>query len=495
MNRNDEFTEFMKELDGSVPEVGESIQRGSRRKARKQFLYQPLMCLAAMFMLFVLSVNLCAPVAKAFSNIPLLKDLTKAVAFSKSLKDAIENDYMKEVDLKQTKDGVTVEIVSMVVDNDTLSVFYRVASDKYEDLAENSTVYDESGKNELGWLSYEKSGSPIPNDEIRCVTVNTLRLNTTESIFMGTMPEKVRLQMVVWDGGAYTKDFFAGAQAGNHYVLDREKEAEKYYITSFDFLLELDPDSIPEPLRYEVNQTLEIEGRKFRVEEVQVYPTHMQISGVDFAENTATLRDLHFYVETEDGERFYHSKGMAHTIPENPEEPVRFWFDMESPYFSDSESLTMVIFGAEWREPEKKCTSVNLTTGEVTNLPEYVMLEEIKEVNGTIYLKFSQECVAMADERTGERIDTRLSSDPFYGVYYDGEGKEHEAVYRGFSPKEELGWSVTYYGDMERDENDDLTGRYNYTLCLTDYPYEEISLENWYSDAWRGEEEVSVVIK
>ena len=65
MNRNDEFTEFMKELDGAVPEIGDSIKKGMRRKARKQFLYQPLLGLAAMFVCFVLSVNFCAPVAEA----------------------------------------------------------------------------------------------------------------------------------------------------------------------------------------------------------------------------------------------------------------------------------------------------------------------------------------------------------------------------------------------------------------------------------------------
>ena len=116
MNRNDEFIELVKELDGSVPEVGESIKRGSRRKARKQFLYQPIMGLAAVFLLFALSVNISAPVARAFSNVPFLKDLTKAVAISKSVRDAIENNYVQEMELKQTKDGVTVEIVSVVVD-------------------------------------------------------------------------------------------------------------------------------------------------------------------------------------------------------------------------------------------------------------------------------------------------------------------------------------------------------------------------------------------
>lgn len=113
MNRNDEF---MKELDAGVPEIGDSIKKRCRRKARKQFLYQPLMGMAAVFLMFVLSVNLCAPVAKAFSNVPFLKEMTKAVAFSKSLKSALENDYVQGVYLTQTKDGVTIEITSMIVD-------------------------------------------------------------------------------------------------------------------------------------------------------------------------------------------------------------------------------------------------------------------------------------------------------------------------------------------------------------------------------------------
>ena len=163
MNRNEEFTELMKELEEGVPEIGDSIKKGSRRKARKHFLYQPLMGLAAVFMLFVLSVNLCTPVAEAFSKVPVLKDLTKAVAISRSVKEAIENNYIQEMELTQTKDGVTVEIVSAVVDQGKLSVFYRFESETYKELTANCTVYDESGKNELGITDYEMTDWNTPN--------------------------------------------------------------------------------------------------------------------------------------------------------------------------------------------------------------------------------------------------------------------------------------------------------------------------------------------
>ncbi len=486
MNRNDEFTELMKELDQSVPEVSESIQRGSRRKARKQFLYQPLMGLAAVFMLFVLSVNISAPVAKAFSNVPFLKDLTKSVIFSKSLRDAIENDYVQNVGMKQTKNGVTVEIVSMVVDQENLTVFYRFESDKYKHLIANSKVLDERGEDEFGYTENEMSSYDCPNEEIRSVSAHLLLLNMTDNTGLESMPEKVTFRMTVWDRQIL---------GNNNYLSDEILQKGSEHIITFDFLLDLSLENMPQPVIYEVNQTIEIEESKVTVKEIHVYPTFMWVTVEDSVDNVASLGDLHFYVENEDRERFYNFGGASWTIPTDTNTPVLIRFEAESPYFTDSESLKLVVSGAEWMEPEKECTSVNLKTGEVKNLPEYATIKEITELNGKTYLKFSQQCVAMEDERTGERIDRRLSSDPFTREYYDGEGKLHGRIYVGQDTKEELDWNVKWYGSMEYDENGNLTGIYNCTLELEDYPYEEIRLVNFYSDAWRAEEEVSLVIK
>ncbi len=344
MNRNDEFTEFMKELDQSVPEVSESIKKGSRRKARKQFLYQPLMGLAAMFMLFVLSVNLCAPVAMAFSNVPVLKDLTKAVVFSKSLRDAIENEYVQGVDLKQTKNGVTVEIVSMVVDQERLTVFYRFESDKYKHLISNSKVLDEHGEDQFGMTENEMSHYDCPNEEIRSVSTSHLLLNTTDRVWMDSMPEKVVFRMVVWDRQLY---------GDNNYLPDEIIQKGSEHIMTFDFLLDLSPENMAQPVVYEVNQAMEIEGSKLTVNDILVYPTFMRVYVEDSVENASPLRDLHFYVENEDGERFYNIEGMSQMIPMDSDEPVVFEFDTESPYFTESESLKMVVTGAEWMEQEK----------------------------------------------------------------------------------------------------------------------------------------------
>jgi len=496
MNRNDEFTELMKELDEGVPEIGESIKKGSRRKARKQFLYQPLMGLAAVFMLFVLSVNLCTPVAMAFSKVPVLKDLTKAVAISRSVKEAIENNYIQEMELTQTKDGVTVEIVSAVVDQGKLSVFYRFESETYKDLTANCTVYDESGKNELGITDYEMTDWNTPNEEIRCVNTEHLTFNVTEKIVLESMPEKVQFHMVVWDREAYGKDYTAKVAAGGAQVYDQSEGAEKYCIAEFDFLLDLTLENMPEAVTYEVNQELEIEGSKYTVTNVQVYPTYMRIGVKVDPENTLLLENIVFYVETEDGEHYYSE--MCPIMQERIDEdtPYIYYFDAESPYFSEAESLKLVVTGVVWSDPEKDRAWINLVTGETSNLPENVSLKQIYEQDGTTYIRFEQQCeyrrIMQNEEGVPETIV--LSLNPFLRTYYDGDGNEHKLKVYGFAEKDA---DVEMPGELVYDENGAPTNIMKREIRLNNYSYDEIYLTNGYTDEWKAEdaEEVSIAIK
>lgn len=493
MNRNDELTELMTELDGGVPEVGEAIKKGSRRKARKQFLYQPLMGLTAVFMLFVLSVNLCTPVAMAFSKVPVLKDLTKAVAISRSVKEAIENNYVQEMELSQTKDGVTVEIVSAVVDQGKLSVFYRFESETYKDLTANCMVYDENGEYEVGVTYYEMTSWNTPNEEIRCVNTDHLWMWGENDM---TTPEKVQFHMVVWDREAYGKDYTAKLAAGGSPVYDQSEGAEKYHIAEFDFLLDLTLENMPEAVTYELNQELEIEGSKYTVTNVRVYPTYMRIAVKVDPENKLLLENIDFYVETEDGEKYYSETGPTMEERIDMDTPYIYYFDAESPYFSEAESLKLVVTGVVWSDPEKDRAWINLVTGETSNLPENVTLKQIYEKDGTTYIRFEQQCEHRPMTQTEDGVPgTRvLSLPPFLRTYYDGDGNEHKLNGYGFAEEDA---DVEMPGQLVYDENDEPTDIMKREIRLNNYSYDEIYLTNGYTDEWKAEEaeEVSIVIK
>ena len=439
MNRNEEFTDFMKELDGNVPEITESLKRGSRRKARKLFLYQPVMGLVTVFALFVLSVNLCAPVAEACSRIPVLKDLAKAVTFSKSLSTAVENEYVQEMNLKQTQGDITAEIAYLIVDQKQVNVFYRFESDQYEQLNAHCSLLDANGE-ELWGYSLSSGSYGLSNEELRCATADFSEIN---------VPDVLHFQMKVFEESY-------------------EKGSE--YIEEFDFLLEFDPTFTAKGKIYPVNQTMVLDGQTITVKDIEVYPTHMRVNVEDAKENTAWLRGLKFYIETGDGMQFTKpSVGISATGAVDSKSMVSYY--AESPYFYDAKQLRLVVTGAQWLDKGRERIRVDLETGESEELPENVTLKEVGEdAGGRLRLWFEESYIG------GEAIG------PAFGFQcYDATGEEY-----GFS----IGTTT-----REEDLKDGELGYVTVDYSLEDYPHQEIWLETQYTRYWKADKEIIVEIR
>ena len=438
MNRNDEFTELMKELDGGVPEITEAIKKGSRRKARKQFLYQPLLGLAAVFALFVLSVNLFAPVAYACSKVPVLKELAKAVTFSKSLSDAVENEYVQEMNLKQTKGDITAEIAYLIVDQKQVNVFYRFESGKYERLNAHCEALHGNGEKMNGY-SMVMGEYGVSNEELRCASMD---------FHIENVPGEICFRMDVFE--------------------DREGERGDY-LEQFDFLLQFDPTFTAEGKKYPVNQTFVIDGQTLIVTGIEVYPTHMRVNVTDVPENTAWFKGLKFYVETERGERFWASSNGVTAFGSSQNGDVVSYY-AESPYFYEAEHLKMVVTGADWLEKGMEETCVNLVTGETGLLPEGTRLKEVqRETDGRVKLVFEQVHIGGDSYRSA-----------FGHQAYDENGNRYD---------------IMVMMDMDTHLEEGEEGTISLGYLLEEFPYEEIRLELQYSKRCRPEKEIIVELK
>ena len=80
-----------------------------------------------MFAAFVLLVNLSTPFALACGKVPVLKELAAAVAFSPSLKAAVENDYVQYIGQSATDNGITVHLEYLMADQGGLMLFLSVS--------------------------------------------------------------------------------------------------------------------------------------------------------------------------------------------------------------------------------------------------------------------------------------------------------------------------------------------------------------------------------
>ena len=128
MNRMEEYEALLRQPEELPPALEGSVGRARARARRRRWrrFTAPAGSVAAVFAVFVLMVNLWTPFALACGKVPILKELAAAVAFSPSLKAAVEHDYVQYIGQSQTDNGITVNLEYLIPDRGQLLFFVTV---------------------------------------------------------------------------------------------------------------------------------------------------------------------------------------------------------------------------------------------------------------------------------------------------------------------------------------------------------------------------------
>ncbi len=455
MNRIHEYDAMIEELSQPVPKLETTLNRAYKKKRKRttKIIVRPLAGLAACFAIFVLLVNFCTPVAYACSQIPGLRELVAAVTFSKSLTDAVENEYVQPMDLSQTANGITAEVAYLIVDQKQVNVFYRLDSEKYESLDADPEVLNSDGVRPAS-CNYSSTGFGAENGELRCLSIDFVD---------GNVPGSLWIKLDVYTNGIRHENV-----APENIYSDNPYE-EPDYLVHFDFLLEFDPKFTATGKVFPVNQTVILEGQAITITDIEVYPTHMRVDIAESADNTAWLTALDFYIETDWGMKFEPvSNGIIATG--SGDSPSMVSYRADSSYFYEAEHLKLVITGAQWLRKDMETTYVNLITGEHGELPEGVEFDSARKVGNEWIVKF----------RATFKDGTAMYQ-LFGNKFYDADGNEYEINQ----------WSGTY-GDKDEDGN--ITYFYD-EFPLKMFSGEEVWLSPHYSHYWTAEERIVVTIQ
>lgn len=84
---------------------------------------------------------------KSKSKVPILRELAEAVIFSRSLSDAMDNEYVQSLYLSQVDGDVAATVEYLIVDQKQVNIFFRLYSDVYEELHVDPTFLSPEGKN------------------------------------------------------------------------------------------------------------------------------------------------------------------------------------------------------------------------------------------------------------------------------------------------------------------------------------------------------------
>lgn len=468
MTRNEEYQALLQELEPTPAALEGTAERALRRRRRDRRLRifgVPAGSLAACFIAFVLLVNLFPPFARACGNVPLLRALAQAVAWSPSLSAAVENDYVQPMGQSQTENGITATVEYVIVDQKQVNIFFTLEGEGYESLSTELPEF--TPRQQCAVLSSDFRQPP-----------GTL-LRFTLDYSDNDVPEGFTMTFgVTGETGEEAEDRPA---APSRSILDEPEPEEPDILASFTFDLAFDPTYTAQGEIVPVNSTFQLDGQTLTVTEVEVYPTHVRVNVEGGPDNTAWLEDLDFYLENEDRERFDSiTNGIASTS--NPDQPDQKSFRLESPYFADSAHLTLHITGAKWLDKDMERIRVDLANGTADRLPEGVELYSAQRSGDGWIVQFS------APEEEEMHFHQLFSM-----IYYDPEGGEHSMDSR--NTMTEPYFEGTLSGEELDARQAAAEGRFFEILPLRDYPYEEVWLCPVYSRATTAETPVTIPIK
>lgn len=437
MTRNEEYAALLAALEQAPAElegtVKKALKRGKNSQKKRRAFIISAGSFAACFGAFILLVNLSVPFARACGNVPLLRELAKAVAWSPSLSAAVENDYVQPMGMTQTENGVTVTVEYIIVDMKQLNVYFTLDSREYPQLEADCQI---SLPGEQGGYSTSSGDFNTPNGQLR-----SARVDFVES----DLPEALELTVQVYAGqGSEEPAEPSTARAGEEDPFAAPSGKEPDYLVEFTFPLEFDPTFTAKGEVIPVDAVFTLDGRTVSITEAEAYPTHMRLNFHTDPANDAWLTGLTFYMEDETGHQFQPNRnGLLSSGMTGGSDDSTVWLD--SPYFSRSRRLTLHITGAEWLDKEAPRVRLDLAEGTAENLPANIRFLTAEKLSGGWIVSF------LAPFR-----EENLMYSLFSHTFWDEEGQEYGIF-----------WESSRYG-----YDDPATGEYTGSdaVFTTEFP-------------------------
>lgn len=381
MNRNDEYWNLITELHQEPPElahlVSNAVRRGKCRRWKGPTTF--FGSLASVCAAFVMMVNMSPAFAISCGDIPVLKELATLVAWSPSLKSAIEHDFIQYVGESQTANGITFTLEYVIADEQEIVVFYRTEGAE--------------GRHSVSCRLSDQSGTELFGYSVHC-TVASNNLNTFEIHFKETKPPSNLILEVTL-----------------HLYNDQGTVLTSVPMT---FTVHLDPEKTAKAIVIPVEQWVELDGQRLLVERLELSPTKTMLYLDDDSKNTTWLQNLDFYFTDKNGIH-YTQNDSALSAYGRPESEGFYTYCHQSLYFLEElEGLTLHITKASWLNKTTPSIQVDLTTGKTDWLPECIESLTVTEEN-----------IAGLGPQKTLHIFTDLRHSPLEYTYYDPEGGKH----------------------------------------------------------------------
>ena len=326
-----------------------------------RFVLLPLTVLTAVLGVFMFLVNSSPGFAAACAKLPVLGALSEGLRFQSNRFYTVDNEYCQTLNLAQTRGDTTVRVDFLVVDQQTVTVFYHLETKQPERYYLSPRAWLSDGTDAFEGcetLINDYSEGPLAG------------LNSFTLIFPGEVPPTLQLQLKL-------------------YAYDREASGANAAPASFDFLLRYDPTLTSAGRHYPQNRTVLLEKdleeeKPLHITDVEVCPDHVKICVEGDPADRRWYHYLRYELTTPEGltlrtddpiyaprDVFYGTEFLCDPAGGVEKAVLR----VDSVLLESCESLTLVIKGFDYRtEMEPNSPYVDLVRGTAERLPAGVEL-------------------------------------------------------------------------------------------------------------------------
>lgn len=271
MNRREEYWVLTEQLRREPPELESAVRRGMERARRRRRRPAELLAgLAGVCAAFVVMVNASPAFAISCAKVPVLRELAAAVAFSPSLRAAVEHDYVQYIGRTEGADRISVTAEYVIASPARAHLFYSVEGGgrvSWELQTPDGTPLE-------GYSSAQYSGTAGEAEELR---------HTEFHFSRGELPEEFLAVCTVEPAGP------AGEAENRAPAVDGAGEPAEGEAVALTFPIQLDRDKMAGPKTVVVDTWVEADGQRLKVDQLEVYPTHTEIHLQEDPENTCWL--------------------------------------------------------------------------------------------------------------------------------------------------------------------------------------------------------------
>jgi len=375
-----------------------------KEKRKKRTLLSSISMLAAS-LLFVFLINVNTAFANAVAELPVLGKLAEFVKLDKSIRSAIENEYMQEVNLVSWDRSNRLLLPYVIADGKRLILFFQMPeefeqqSNQWVNISLNNMKNSVSGEKVDGY-SYSTSGmSPDGRDQ------NFGFIRQDYNFEEGKLPKSIDIEVEVKIENMLGSE--EAITSENPYDFKSNSSFET--MGTFNFHIEL--EDFVKPLIYSINEIHSILGQKIIVKDMKVYPTGTEVNFSFPDENSAFIKGLELEVVQDDNKSLKgNGNGFSATY-----DTENTWMSVyiESNYFDKPNKQELLIRGVRLLDKNKEYITVDIDNKTISPNIEGMELKQVIKNIDTETLVFS----------------TQIIKDDNFGIFYHEYKDTDENVY------------------------------------------------------------------